>query len=163
MQLSKKYTNHSIRVTVVTSLYEAGWDNTKIQSVTGHRTSASVDRYKRLRSDDSKFEASEVLGMRLQKESKLNSDKTTAEVPLGEKVVTKEEETKPTVCKANQAIAKNLESRCEDCCVEQVDKQNGGASKVAPALIGDALGGLQSLFSSGTLTIQNFHVHMNTK
>jgi hypothetical protein len=52
-------------VTVVTARYEAGFDNTKIQSVTGHRTSASIDRYKRLRSDKNKYDGFYALTKRL--------------------------------------------------------------------------------------------------
>lgn len=49
--LSKTYTNHSIRVTTVNVLKEAGYTNDKIQSVTGHRNEASVSRYCRKRRD----------------------------------------------------------------------------------------------------------------
>ena len=44
-KLSQIYTNHCIRSTCVTTLREAGIPNHDIQSVTGHRSVASVDAY----------------------------------------------------------------------------------------------------------------------
>ena len=41
------YTNHSLRATAATRLYERGYDNQAISSVTGHGTTA-VEEYKRL-------------------------------------------------------------------------------------------------------------------
>ena len=41
------YSNHSLRATTATRLYEAGHDNQAICSVTGHR-SKSVEVYKRI-------------------------------------------------------------------------------------------------------------------
>lgn len=49
--LSKRYTNHCIRVTLVTVLKENGFSNAEICSVTGHRNPMSVDRYNRKRRD----------------------------------------------------------------------------------------------------------------
>lgn len=44
------YTNHSLRATAATRLYDAGHDNQAISSVTGHRSKA-VEAYKRMSSD----------------------------------------------------------------------------------------------------------------
>ncbi|PAA67526.1 hypothetical protein BOX15_Mlig005367g7 [Macrostomum lignano] len=43
--LSKLYTPHCVRPTVVTELHEAGFSVEKIAKVTGHKNSASVERY----------------------------------------------------------------------------------------------------------------------
>jgi hypothetical protein len=53
LQLSREYANHCIWATVVTTLCEAGMDNLRIQAVTGNKNSLSVDRYKRLNSENS--------------------------------------------------------------------------------------------------------------
>ncbi len=58
---------------MVTTLYEAGFDNSKIQSVTGHRTSVSVDRYKRLRSDAAKQDGFTALNKRMRMDSATSS------------------------------------------------------------------------------------------
>ena len=52
LKLSRRYTNHCIRVTMVTVLKENGFSNTEICSYTGHKTPQSVDRYSRKRRDE---------------------------------------------------------------------------------------------------------------
>lgn len=52
LSLSKQYTNHCIRVTLVTTLKESGFSNTDISTITGHRNPQSVDRYNRKRRDE---------------------------------------------------------------------------------------------------------------
>ena len=59
--LSKIYTNHSIRVTAVNVLKEAGHTNDKIQGITGHRSESSVTRYCRRRKDSLMREMSKDL------------------------------------------------------------------------------------------------------
>ena len=44
-RLSKIYTNHSIRATVVTEMADKGYTISEIQSVTGHKRAESVSRY----------------------------------------------------------------------------------------------------------------------
>lgn len=44
---TERYSNHSLRATAATRLYDAGYDNQAISSVTGHRTRA-VEEYKRI-------------------------------------------------------------------------------------------------------------------
>src|SRR5262249_41536853 len=54
--LSKQYTNHCVRVTVVTVLANGGMDVAAIKAVTGHKNSESVDRYKRPKTDKKQSE-----------------------------------------------------------------------------------------------------------
>ena len=49
--LSRRYTNHCIRVTAVTVLLENGYSNTEICSFTGHKNPMSVQRYNRMKRD----------------------------------------------------------------------------------------------------------------
>ena len=75
--LSKIYTNHSIRVTTVNVLKEAGYTNDKIQGITGHRSDSSVTRYCRKRKDSVMREMSNDLtcGLSEEKRIKLSDDK----------------------------------------------------------------------------------------
>ena len=50
--LENVYTNHCIRVSVVTILQEKGIPNEEIAKVTGHKNPMSVYRYSRYRKDD---------------------------------------------------------------------------------------------------------------
>ena len=52
LKLSRRYTNHCIRVTMVTVLKENGFSNSEICSYTGHKNPQSVDRYSRKRRDE---------------------------------------------------------------------------------------------------------------
>lgn len=61
LKLSRRYTNHCIRVTLVTVLKENGYTNTDICSYTGHKNPQSVERYARKRRDESFEEMSEAL------------------------------------------------------------------------------------------------------
>ena len=46
--LSKRYTNHCLRATVVTTLKDAGFSNHEVCAVTGHQNQASIENYDRL-------------------------------------------------------------------------------------------------------------------
>jgi len=59
--LSTSYTNHCVRVTVVTELKEQGFSNEDITNVTGHKSASSVSRYYRQRNDSEKRKLSESL------------------------------------------------------------------------------------------------------
>lgn len=61
LQLSKRYTNHCVRVTNVSVLRESGYTNEQIASVTGHKNPNSVQRYAKKRRDDSFYQPSEAL------------------------------------------------------------------------------------------------------
>ena len=52
--LSKRYTNHCVRATVVTTLKDVGYDNHEICAITGHHSIASVQSYDRLERAGSK-------------------------------------------------------------------------------------------------------------
>jgi len=52
LDLSKRYTNHSLRVTHITVLKENGFTNAEIAANTGHKNPESVDKYNRKRRDD---------------------------------------------------------------------------------------------------------------
>ena len=51
LNLSKRYTNHCLRVTFVTILKENGFSNSDICKFTGHKNPQSVERYNRKRRD----------------------------------------------------------------------------------------------------------------
>jgi len=51
LQLSKRYTNHCTRVTLVTMLKEQGFSNADVCEVTGHKNPSSIDRYNKRRRD----------------------------------------------------------------------------------------------------------------
>lgn len=61
LNLSRRYTNHCIRVTLVTVLKENGYSNSDICSYTGHKNPQSVDRYSRKRRDEDFEEMSSAL------------------------------------------------------------------------------------------------------
>lgn len=61
LNLSKRYTNHCVRVTTVQVLREQGYQNEDIALVTGHKNPNSVQRYAKRRRDDSFFQQSEAL------------------------------------------------------------------------------------------------------
>ena len=52
LNLSKRYTNHCLRVTGITVLKEAGKSNEEIAFETGHKSALSVQRYVRKRKDN---------------------------------------------------------------------------------------------------------------
>lgn len=60
-QLSQTYTNHSIRVTVVSELKEQGFSNEAICTITGHKNPTSISHYSRQRSDAAKRKICESL------------------------------------------------------------------------------------------------------
>ena len=51
LDLSTVYTNHCIRVTVVTVLKENNVSDKKIMLITGDKNSRSIERYERVRRD----------------------------------------------------------------------------------------------------------------
>lgn len=63
--LSKPYTNHSVRVTVVTELHSRGYSNTDICNVTGHKNPNSIARYIRETRDESRRQMSLALNQGL--------------------------------------------------------------------------------------------------
>lgn len=60
-KLSRRYTNHCIRVTMVTVLKEKGFSNSDICKYTGHKDPKSVDRYSRKRRDEDFHDMSTAL------------------------------------------------------------------------------------------------------
>lgn len=65
--LSSVYTNHCVRVTVVTNLKESGFSNDDIAGITGHKSTESVRRYIRKRKDQDKQKISDVLQNQLKR------------------------------------------------------------------------------------------------
>ena len=65
--LSSVYTNHCVRVTVVTNLKESGFSNDDIAGITGHKSTESVRRYIRKRKDQDKQRISNVLQNQLKR------------------------------------------------------------------------------------------------
>ena len=60
-RLSKSYTNHCVRVTVVTTLKENGFSAEDICTITGHKNVMSVNKYFKDRNDSHKRKLSECL------------------------------------------------------------------------------------------------------
>lgn len=60
-QLSKIYTNHCVRVTVVSELHQQGFKNSEIAQITGHKNSESVERYIRQTRDEGRRKLSNAL------------------------------------------------------------------------------------------------------
>jgi hypothetical protein len=69
LNLSKKYTNHCIRVSHVTVLKENGFSNSMIASNTGHKNAGSIDRYNRKRRDSDFSSMSNALSLETSKRS----------------------------------------------------------------------------------------------
>ena len=61
--LSKQYTNHSIRVTAVTVLDHSNFEARHIMRVSGHKSEASIRSYSRRLSENKQREISETLGL----------------------------------------------------------------------------------------------------
>ena len=59
--LSKKYTNHCVRVTGINLMHESGMSKTDIASITGHKDERSVERYIR-KNNQNIIRASNILG-----------------------------------------------------------------------------------------------------
>ena len=53
--LSKKYTNHCVRVTTVTNLKRKGYSDEDIAYVTGHKNVLSIARYNRVPKTDERL------------------------------------------------------------------------------------------------------------
>lgn len=60
-RLSQSYTNHNVRVTVVSELKDQGFSNEAICSITGHKNPASIAHYSRQRTDAAKRKICEAL------------------------------------------------------------------------------------------------------
>lgn len=84
LELSKRYTNHCLRVTGITILKEAGKSNEEIASETGHKSALSVQRYVRKRKDASHYGSSNLMNCGFSKIP-------TTVVPVGEgKIIVQE-------------------------------------------------------------------------
>jgi integrase len=59
--LSQTYTNHCVRATVVTKLHESGLPTADIRAITGHKNDQSIERYKRIQTENSMLAASQAL------------------------------------------------------------------------------------------------------
>ena len=59
--LSKVYTNHCVRASTVTSLYQAGIDTQQICSITKHKNESTLSHYISSTSDEQKMKASRIL------------------------------------------------------------------------------------------------------
>ena len=61
--LSKTYTNHSIRATVITSLDQAGFEGRHIQQISGHKSSSSLLHYAQIVSDEQLHSMSRTISL----------------------------------------------------------------------------------------------------
>lgn len=80
-KLKKIYTNHCLRVTVVSTLRDNGLQSNDIAAVTGHKNVQSVERYVRRKKDGEKRSYSQMLNTSLlsvkEMECKATSTTTT--------------------------------------------------------------------------------------
>lgn len=135
---------------MVTTLYEAGFDNSKIQSVTGHRTSVSVDRYKPLRSDAAKLDGFNALSKRL----RADSTKSNACEESGVLTPVKMPETPSDGFHGLQLETKSYAMDKK----REVSNAKEGGSDGAEVKVENAL---RSVF--GSCSIQHVHLHLNMK
>ena len=87
-KLQRLYTNHCARVTVVSNLRDAGFEAQDIAAVTGHKRTASVERYVRQKRDDEKRSVSQILNesMRSAVEKTLHQQSPTKRLKTNETV-----------------------------------------------------------------------------
>ncbi|XP_078605624.1 uncharacterized protein LOC144878654 [Branchiostoma floridae x Branchiostoma japonicum] len=67
--LSKPYTNHSVRVTAIQALDQAGFEARVIMSISGHRNESSIRKYTHDSTDKQKKDCSSALGAALDVDS----------------------------------------------------------------------------------------------
>ena len=67
--LDAVYTNHCVRVTVVSTLKDKGLESNDIAAVTGHKNIQSVEKYVRRKSDTQKRSVSQMLSSSLESSS----------------------------------------------------------------------------------------------
>ena len=72
-QLSRKYTNHCIRVAGINMLHDGGFSDSTIATITGHKNSASVQRYHRS-SESSVYNASNILSAGRKRKTNIQKD-----------------------------------------------------------------------------------------
>jgi len=92
--LSKKYTNHCIRASVVTTLSESGFSASEIQSVTGQKRAETVERYTKRVSTSKKMKLSHTLSDGL---TASTSFSTTAETIENRENEESSEQRRPTI------------------------------------------------------------------
>ena len=76
-QLSKVYTNHSIRATCLTQLDQAGFEVRHIQAVSGHKSEESIKSYSKRCPDKKKREMAQALDLALAGPKKKKSPTAT--------------------------------------------------------------------------------------
>ena len=59
--LSRVYTNHCVRASTITNLYQAGIDTQQICSITKHKSESTLSHYISSTSDEQKLKASRIL------------------------------------------------------------------------------------------------------
>ena len=79
-KLSKKYTNHCIRATMITILGRSGFSTNEIKSVTKHKAASSLESYFRDMDTEGKMEANQVLASAFKNGKKLT--RNNVKVPL---------------------------------------------------------------------------------
>ena len=86
--LSKRYTNHCLRVTAITVLKENGASNEEIAQFSGHKNPGSVQRYCRKRKDDSFQSFSDQLTDGFQKSCvKVEKFKKRGQIEINKEVI----------------------------------------------------------------------------
>ena len=84
-QLSKLYTNHSIRATCLTKLDQAGFEIRHIQAISGHKSEESIKAYSTRCPENKKREMAAALDLPVEKNPQkfpLEADKIVDFVPI---------------------------------------------------------------------------------
>ena len=68
LKFPRRYTNHTLRATAITNLKRENFNDDQIMSITGHKSSSSLDIYQKVNSSE-KIEMSECLSKSLTKEN----------------------------------------------------------------------------------------------
>jgi integrase len=140
--LSRKYTNHCIRVAGINVLHKSGFNDKEISTITGHKNTASVQRYVRT-SDETIEKASEVLS---------HGRKRKIEPPDSLSCPVDQYDTIDS-SNYSTSVTKRI----------QTSVQNTNMQHEIQELHANTKSDLNSLFGSGNyITIQNLNVYQST-
>lgn len=99
-QLSRIYTNHCVRSTVVTLLSNEGFKVDEIKSVTGHKRTESLERYNKRMRLEKKKELSNVLSESLINEQIQCAEKTNKNIVINDNCISISESTQSMTTKS---------------------------------------------------------------
>ena len=68
LKMEKRYTNHCLRVTAITNLMRQNYNNKQIMSITGHKSSTSLEIYQKVNAEE-KLEMGKTLALSMRKDN----------------------------------------------------------------------------------------------